>query len=297
MADKRKKPTPSSSYSKDGKQLSVDDLREVMRGMFYGNPSSVDQYMRTVSPVAEDRFMKTEEGKHVPIYKYDQSVIKDLGYYPGHYAAYYPRTKAVFVNPEILKMSGPSLESLEKTGRTIGHEMIHAAQDKYPKLTGEIDKSISEGPSLPQKLRSAFTNVYSQIDPSQSAVAGGQYSRPTVEYQANYLSGTAPDFYAEFSRGAFDKIVSGDIPKAGISLFKTPAKSVYVASPESTAVMQRAIYPQLPVDVQKRLQSLQLPLKVDGKVIPPMAPAQPAIVDELKGAYDKFMSIIGLGAK
>lgn len=295
MAEKKSKAAMSSSYTKEGAPLSVDDLKDILTQVLYGSSGALQQYMRTVSPVAEDRFIKNKEGKHLPVYELDQPTLRSIGKMPDFYGAYYPVEDAVLMNPIVSKRSGKSLDDLEQFRRTSGHETFHAVQKYNPGLPESLHESVlgANRTDIGRKQYINFHDLYGAIDPSVASI-GENLPRAVIEAQAHLLSGTAPSIYAEYGRGLLDKPLTGVVKGTGIRQVFPHEISTYVGDPNSIAAAQRLMYSKLPYEAQKRLQSLQLPVNLkDGKI----EPEQPSAPSTMKDAYNKFMSIIGLGNK
>lgn len=295
MAEKKSKAAMSSSYTKEGAPLSVDDLKDILTQVVYGSPAAIQQYMRTVSPVAEDRFIKNREGKHLPIYEFDEATLRSIGKMRNSYGSYSPSKDAVFMNPVLTKRSGRSLEDLDEFLKTAGHEAFHAIQNHNPGLSESLHESVlgANRVDIGRKQYINFHDLYGAIDPSMASF-GENLPRAVIETQAHLLSGTAPSIYAEYGRGLLDKPLTGFVKGTGIRQVFPHEISTYVGDPNSIAAAQRLMYSKLPYEAQKRLQSLQLPVNLkDGKI----EPEQPSVPFTMKDAYNKFMSIIGLGSK
>lgn len=295
MAEKKSKAAMSSSYTKEGAPLSVDDLKDVLTQVVYGSPAAFQQYMRTVSPVAEDRFIKNKEGKHLPIYEFDEATLRSIGRMPSIYGGYFPSKDAVFMNPVTTRRSGKSLDDLEEFRKTSGHEAFHAIQNYNPGLPESLHEFVlgSDPRGIGRQQYTAFHDLYSGIDPSISSI-GENIPRSVIEAQAHLLSGTAPSIYSKYGRDFVDKKMTGVVKGSGLRQIVPHELSSYMGDPNSIAAAQRLMYSNIPYEAQKRLQSLQLPVNLkDGKI----EPEQPSVPFAMKDAYNKFMSIIGLGNK
>lgn len=295
MADGKRKAAMSSSYTKEGRHIPIDELRDIISNVIYGIPGALEKYTKSVSPVAEHRLVKDGQGKHLPIYELDKPTIRDINRMPRYYGGYSPSLDAVFLNPALSNRSGKSVDELSELRKTVGHEAFHAIQNYNPDLTHALHfkASKTEPEDLGRKQYFNFWEAYQSVDPSTSPI-GNKLLRATVETPAYILSNTTPSFYAEQARDLIDKPLSGTVRESGIKGFFPKKIDTYVGDPNAVAAAQRLLYSELPYEAQKVMMPFQLPVKTKEVTIPPEEPSAPLSMSD---AYNKFMSIIGLGSK
>jgi len=300
MAEKKSKVPMSSSYTREGRQIPVEELMGILAKILGQGPPSgaTREYMQKVSPVAEDRFIKNKEGQHLPLYELDEAALRAINADPGFYGAYSPSNDAVMINPIGSKRSGKSLEELDEFRKTAGHEAFHAVQKYNPGLSESLHESVvgANRGDIGRKQYINFHDLYSYIDPTNASF-GKKLPRSVIEAQAHILSGTAPSIYEDYGQKWAGKPLVGFIRGPGVRRVFPYQASTRVADPNSIAASQRLLYPQIPLEAQRRLQHLQLPVELEGVRIEPEKPAAPAAPFTISDAYNKFMSILGLGPK
>ena len=275
MADQRE----STTYSKSGQKFSFDDIAHLTaRFMDAANERDLGkhfEYQEQVMPSALDRRTR------VPIYKLDKAALEyirdKIKVQPSFTAARTPspfhpeaaqKKSAIFMNPLEMNFSGRPLDAKE-VEKALTHEMGHEWQVRHPEIVEKIDAFLSGLKS--NSFSAEKQDVSGQYDQVKKELAQGYPERMLKhEAQAFLGSGTLPQFYGKETA-----------PKAyrerGM-IFSRP--EVPLSHPSVAAGFQKYALPLMPKQMQERMKGT--------------AEEQPA---PEPGVLDRFLSIIGLGAK